>query len=289
VHNLDITVRDDQIIGQELVDLIFLAGESIKGYKVGGNKLIYYRQEFLYKYLQHFVSVLYLSKGTTVKAMGEQKIFYDMSSINVLIRAALETYLLFHYIYADGSDNDTIGYRFWSWLREGLLLRQTVRPTSQETITKLKEEKEEIRKIEDKIRSNKWFKSLSEKQRKNYMTKGKWRDRSWKQLAKSAGFSDSLSETIYSFLSGYAHSESISVIQLATSPDYRTAKELNSIMLKFLFMSCGLFINSFRKVFSDVEFNFDEYQKEVVETWQYLASTVAAGKSQITSADTLSP
>jgi hypothetical protein len=276
VHNLDITIRDDQIIAQELVDLIFLAAESIKGYKFGRNKLIYYKQEFLYKYLQHFLSVLHLSKGTTVKVMGDQKIFYDMSSINVLIRAALETYLLFYYIYADGSDNDTTEYRFWSWLREGLLDRQRARPTSETGIAKLREEKEEIRIIEDKISSNKCFKSLSGKQRKIYMTTGKWRYRSWKELAKSAGFSDSLSERIYSFLSGYAHSESISVIQLATSPDYSTAKELNSIMLKFLFMSCGLFINSFIKVFSDVKFNFDEYQNDIIETWQYLASTVTA-------------
>jgi hypothetical protein len=254
VHNLDITIRDDQIIAQELVDLIFLAAESIKGYKFGRNKLIYYKQEFLYKYLQHFLSVLHLSKGTT----------------------ALETYLLFYYIYADGSDNDTTEYRFWSWLREGLLDRQRARPTSETGIAKLREEKEEIRIIEDKISSNKCFKSLSGKQRKIYMTTGKWRYRSWKELAKSAGFSDSLSERIYSFLSGYAHSESISVIQLATSPDYSTAKELNSIMLKFLFMSCGLFINSFIKVFSDVKFNFDEYQNDIIETWQYLASTVTA-------------
>jgi len=148
MHDIELTKQDPDTTGNELVDLIFIAGESIKGYKTRKSKLIYYKQEFLNKYLQHFLSILHLRKGTSFKLANKTKYFYDMSCINVLIRAALETYLLFHHIYIDGKTQEMVKFRFWSWWREGLLTRQSFRLITPEFKKKQDKEKREIEKIE---------------------------------------------------------------------------------------------------------------------------------------------
>jgi len=277
MFDIKIAKTDSDKLAHDFIEMIFLSGEVIKGTPTGGDKLIYYKQEFLNKFLQHFLTVTYLRKDTFFILSKEKKNFYDMASINVIIRSALETYLTFFHIYTESSDDDVIYFRFWSWWRNGLMIRQKFIPIDDESIIKLQAEKKEIIKIQKDLQQNKAFESLYEKQKKDFINTGKWRYKTWKVIAESAGFSKFISNQIYTFLSGYVHTGSASLLQIAQLKDREEAKNLNTIIFQFLFMSCSLFLRDFKKAFPKTKFPYTQYQNDLLDTWLFLAQAAPGG------------
>ena len=85
MYDIRIAKKDADKLANDFIEIIFLTGESIKGTQTGGDKLIYYKQEFLNKFLQHFLTVTYLRRCTNFTLSKANETFYDMSSINVII------------------------------------------------------------------------------------------------------------------------------------------------------------------------------------------------------------
>ncbi len=272
--NVKLIKRNEEEICEDLLSIAFSVSDSIKGIPTGGEKLENYKETFLIKYFDHFISIMYLRKNTYFKFLGKIKSFYDMSSINVLLRAALETHMLFYYIYKDCNDPDIIKYRFWNWWREGLITRQKFTVMDEEDIKKKKKEKKEIDIITKRIINTNHYKSLSDKQKKKINTGKKWVFEPRKDLIIKSGFSNYLGNHIYSFLSGYAHSESMSLMQIAEIPSSDDAKKLNTIMITILFMSFALFMDSFISLFPNTDFSLSDNNKDLVETLSYSAKNM---------------
>lgn len=86
-------------------------------------KLDFNKPEFLKTFTVLFQSISTLSDGIEVVGNNKAETVSAMPAIETLIRACLENYALFHFIYLDSQDAETIRYRFWSWYREGLRVR----------------------------------------------------------------------------------------------------------------------------------------------------------------------
>jgi len=55
---------------------------------------------------------------------GKENYITALPSVIVLLRACLENYSMFHYIYRASNEIEEKEFKFWSWYREGLINRQ---------------------------------------------------------------------------------------------------------------------------------------------------------------------
>lgn len=202
---------------QEYMRLLHLLGgvvEANKGPLTGDDDRFWCAEGLATKFFLHAASVLYLSRETNISDFPSAPLqFDDPASIDVLARAALETFLTFHYIFVAPKTPEEQNFRYWAWKAAGLTERQSSPVSIEEHRQKLAEEKKEIDELHSKLRSNATFQQLTKRQQKDVL-KGKWKLPSWREIAEDAGLAIVLSSNMYRHLSGYAHSSSLSVLQI---------------------------------------------------------------------------
>jgi hypothetical protein len=208
--------------------------------------------------------------------------FLDPASINVLVRAAFETYLTFHFVFAAPSSPDDQDYRYWAYKAAGLTGRQQIKTSNKAHKQKLADEKEIIIDLHNRLRSNVIFQKLSEK-RKLLALKGDWRQHpqqqkqaSWRQIAISAGLSASLASRMYSHLSGYAHSGSLSVLQTSQALNNREQTQITGASMITANITTAFLIYDFSKIFSLAKAALDAYpnEKNIVDQWRRVGQTI---------------
>lgn len=207
----------------KLLDLLARVVEANKGPLNGADDRLLGAEELANKFFLHAASVLYLSRGTKLELSAfpsAQLKFLDPGSVNVLARAVLEAFLTFHYVFVQPKTLDEQNHRYWAWKAAGLTWRQKLSVSFEEQSVeehrqKLAEEKEEIDELHSKLRSNAAFQQLPSDQKKRVL-EGKWKLQPWPEIAESAGLAKDLSTNryIYSYLCEYAHSGSLSTLQI---------------------------------------------------------------------------
>lgn len=182
------------------------------------------------KFFSHSLSIFYIYRGVNIPDLALPiRSFPDPPSVNVLVRAAFETFLVFYYIFIDSVDTDEIDLKYQSWELSGLYQRQKFPATLDENIKKLEKEKKLIEELEQKIKNNSHIQSFPDKQKNNYFSnlkRSNWRSKGWTAIAQSAGFSELNSKIMYSLLCEHAHSGNISVTQVSQSKDFAIRREL---------------------------------------------------------------
>lgn len=206
----------------------------------------------------------------------------DHASIKVIARAALETYLVFFYLYGD-HDQELSEFRHKTWVLGGLKDRQKYRDRQkyQASTNKYQDvlikEEELISKLQLKIKASRYIKDLNDKQRKQLLG-GNWRIvNSWSDLGAIAGFHSIYFNSIYSYLCGYSHSSYLSVLQVGQAQGVEDQQKLTQsamemgivIMAHFSFSYSGLFQSA-----GDV-LNADDIGKPVAEKWYSMSSDTA--------------
>ena len=177
------------------------------------------------KFVNHAVTLLYLSRGTKqdLPSFKFDSYLYDFASIDVLTRASLEACLTLHYVFYAPATKEERDYRYWAYKAAAIAERQNFPALSREFKQKLVDDQKELDKLLDKLKSNTIFQGLTEGQKAQFL-KGKnrdlWRwvpaDRkvlSWTDIAIGAGFSKMLASDVYRHLSGSVHSSFLSVLQ----------------------------------------------------------------------------
>ena len=144
--------------------------------------------------------------------------------------------------------------------------------TQEESIKKLAEEKKIIEKLEEKIKNNSNFKSLTERQKKYYfpkLEKSRWRSKGWAEIALSAGLSEQNSQSIYSFLCEHAHSGNISATQVSQSTDFQVRRDLMEAAFGHLIICLANMIRYYCQYFPKSKEYYDKNFKEpnVVSFW----------------------
>lgn len=227
------------------------------------------------KLYRHLFGMHALSPGFRVEHRIGPVEFVDHASIKVLCRAALETYLVFFYIFGTPS-KATARYRHLIWHIGGLADRQRTFATSREGQAKQDEEKELLRQLREELVGSEEYLSLPPKAQKK-IAAGEWRyGLSWVDIGVSAGFHEKYFRNVYGYLCGYAHSSYISALQVAQANDLETQRCLAEaiigigvvIMAHFSFTYCELFPEAASVMQSD------KHAQEIAKKWHFTAANM---------------
>lgn len=261
--NIELLSLDDSILFNWYGKLIEQSISCLEGKKLQDGKVEYYKQELLKQFFTHFVSIKNLSNGIEIVLEGRSNEISALPSIAVLVRACLENYAMFYYIYRHSSSEEK-EFKFWSWYREGLISRQRLK------VYHLKEKQEDERKLAEnitsKMKENPFFKKLTNNQQKQYLKYGKWYFGANRELLCLSGFSEHLASNCYNYFSSYTHPTSGSHLQTSQA-SYEDAVEIQKAMLKSLFISAGLYVHNYSLEFPEVRKKINKKDKEFIESW----------------------
>ncbi len=199
------------------------------------------------KFISHCISAQALCRGTRLQELKAD--FTDPTSINVIIRAALESVLTFYYLFAATSDEDELNFRHDAWMLADLMARQEFTPTSEEGRRKLAEESAFIERLQVKLRANRVFAALTPKQQNGVLFKQRWKMAGWAEIGKEMGLDENHADTFYSYLCSYAHSGYLSVLQVQQARTADAQKLLVAGSLGVLTIAMAHMIRLFSTVF----------------------------------------
>ncbi len=262
--NLEYLSLDKECLFNWYEGLITKSISHLEGIKQTNGKIEYYKQEFLKQYYTHFASIRVLYPGLKIIYKGKENEITASASILVLIRACLENYSMFYYIYRQVNSSEEIYFRFWSWFREGLMSRQKfILPHNTD---KQEDEKSQIDKITIELKQHTAFLSFTPKQQNKYLEEGKWYFCGKKKLLELSGFSKTLATNCYNYFSSYAHPTSSSLLQTSQA-DYNNSKQITDAMLKALFIATGLYLNCYSKIFQEISGLYNEKDRDLILSW----------------------
>jgi hypothetical protein len=175
------------------------------------------------KFIEHAITILYLSRGTNLELPSFRFSFVDFVSMDVLTRASFEAFLTFHYVFYSPQTKDEADYRYWMYKAAGALERHDFPTVIKEFEKTRVEDKKELVLLREKLESNTVFQSLTGTQRTRFF-EGKelnlWRwdantrkVLSWREIAIHAKLGEILASHVYRLLAGRAHSSFLSVLQ----------------------------------------------------------------------------
>lgn len=255
----------------KLLRILLEIGEANKGIPVGDDDRILDAEGLVLKFVGDAGSLLYLSRSTKLPEIGAN--FFDSPSINVIGRAAMETFLTFHYIFIAPSSDEDKDFRYLSWQLAGLLERQSYSIRSLEGKKKLKKEMEYIKSLLSKINDNAIFKQLSIGEQKE-IRKGKWRRLNWREIAVSAGLSERHAKEFYSYLCEYAHSGNLSILQFRQAENAESQKDLFAATMSLVMITMANIIKSYCILFPKSQYVVDRNPEYVhlIDIWTYVGS-----------------
>jgi hypothetical protein len=257
----------------KLLEILIKIIEANKGIHAGSDDRVLDAEGLALKFFGHACSAIYLYRSTTIPEVKAS--FFDVGSINVLGRAALETFLVFHYVFVDPTSEQEKDFRYLSWLLAGLLERQEYAIQSSKGKELLSAEAKLIAPLQEKLADNPYFLKLSHNQRKNLMQKGEWRLDSWKDIGLSAGLDETHAKEFYYYLCGYAHAGNISVLQLRQARTPESQRDLCAATISVIMIAIANMVKSYCKVFpkSHLVLTQDTEASRLVDIWITVGST----------------
>lgn len=166
------------------------------------------------KIFRHIATAQQISTGIGFE-FGAGQVFshIDHSSVAVIVRAAIESYLAFNYIFVN-QEEDLFIYRHKLWLRSRLIDRSKILANTPESKKVLLQEAESIKQFYNEITSSLYYQKGNRDERKeidkgNWKPKGGWHAITYKTDIHQRYFSD-----IYNHLSGPSHASFISALQI---------------------------------------------------------------------------
>jgi len=252
---------------EKLLKALIIAGEAAKNIQTGKDSRILDAEGLFVKFIEHVCSTFYLFRGTKIQEFTID--FIDNGSINVLGRSAIETFLVFHYVFVEPTTEAEKDFRYWSWVLGGLMDRQKYPTKFQHTKEKKIREKTIIADIKQKLRDNSVFKTLSDEVKKGIIKEGKWRLKSWSKIALSAGLSKIHAKHFYNYLCGYAHSGSLSILQIRQAYSLDIQKKLAETTCKVILIAIAFMIKSYGFIFpqSNDALKMNSELSEVIQKW----------------------
>jgi len=236
----------------------------------GDDKVEYYKHEFFKKMFRHSVSVSSLSRGTLIRFSDIEFESKDISAINLILRSSLEAFLLFHYIYADPTTTGLTRFRFFGWWREGLITRTKYSIPGVDVEQVRKRDLAEIEAIEKDLRTTKEYADLTPNQKISFEKNGNWKWAGWKEMLKKTKFSAAYKENVYSFLSSYAHSESVSLIQVKAMEHENKIDQFIKNSINMLVVINTVFLQYYWDSLDLKDIGMPDNDLNFIETWGYL-------------------
>jgi len=253
-----------------LLKALVAVSKAAKGTPATDDERVLDAEGLLLKFFFHACSALYLSHSTTVDEVGAS--FFDCASTQVVCRAALESFLVFEYVFTLPTSKDERDFRYWSWVYAGLLERQAFPVTLPESKQKLAAERALIDAFRSKIEASPCFQALKKGEQKKIL-KGTWRLHSWTSIARSAGLSEMNAKHVYSYLCSYAHASSLSVMQVRQARTADEQQRLMAPMLEVLMSAMAFMVKAYTALLPNTERALTPAQKCVVKKWYGIGSS----------------
>ena len=266
-----------------------------KGTALGENNRLLDAEGLFKKFIGHAASALYLFGSTTlpnIKITDRGISFFDSGSINVLCRAALESFLVFHYLFVEPRSDDEKDFRYYLWLHASHIDKQKFPTRSEEGKKQLNDEKKIIEALREKINNNSVFKQLDEEKKEKLLRKmekekekekgawrlqwqnGQWAPKSWTNIGVSAGLSEIHAKQFYSYLCMWAHSGCQSAQQVSNAQTKETQKALCVDTMKLIMIAMANMIKVYCQMFEksrDV-IQKDEDAKKLIDQWVHIGT-----------------
>lgn len=250
------------------------AGQTIKS----GEAWLNNAQTLSIKLFRHLVSIQTISAGATVEQVGIPTVsFVDHASVKVVARAALETYLVFFYLYG-GIDWSLSEFRHKSWQLGGLIDRQLFHASTEEHREVLAREKQQIDALKSEIEKDPLLQRYTTKQRAKLLA-GDWRvGNGWANLSVEAGFHEKWFKNIYGYLCGYSHSSYLSALQVGQAQTIEEQVKLTEFILGIGIVIMAHFASSYSGTFNSASAVLEgtAEAKGVAEKWRFGAKEMAA-------------
>src|SRR3990172_5091399 len=107
---------------QRLLKVLIEVTEANKGVVAGHDDRVLDAEGLALKFVFHAASALYLYRSTSLPEFGAS--FFDPGSVNVLSRTALETFLVFNYVFVEPQSDEERDCRYMTWVLGGYLERE---------------------------------------------------------------------------------------------------------------------------------------------------------------------
>jgi hypothetical protein len=254
-----------------LLDLFIRLVDSQAGIKIDpGDEWLKDAETLATKLFRHLTSMQLVASGATAEHDGIRLCFVDHGSVKVIARSALETYLVFFYLYGD-PDRALSEFRHRTWHLGGLTDRQKYHARTEDSRDKLAQERKEIDELIGQVGNSPYFLNYTEKQRK-MLLEGDWRAGiGWVDLGVKAGFHERYFRDIYGYLCGYSHSSYASALQVGQAQSIEDQQALTQAILGIGVVLMAHFAFSYASFFNaaDTVLSANPYAKEVAEKWRF--------------------
>ena len=247
--------------------------EASKGTPAGEDDRVLDAEGLALKCYSHACSFLYLLRGTNVPELRVS--FFDPGSINVIGRAILESFLVFHYIFIDSKNDEEQTFRYLCWLYHDLVERQGFPARSPQGKEKLKSEEKVIKQISTKIEVSPCFEMLSTKQKRNLLNGKYWRSKGWKSIALSAGLSEVHADDFYAYLCSYAHAGSLSILQIRQAENVIHQRGLVGATMGIAMICMAYMAKGYCAYFpkSNDSLQASERHKKIIQVWTEIGAS----------------
>lgn len=236
----------------QLLDLTYQVAQSLNG-KPAPDHRLRDCNKLAAKLFFHAATIYWLRQGTKAPVPGpEGAFFYDLASVAVITRAALETYLTMFELFFEPITDDEREFRHALWLLSGFVIREDHVPYDPTLKDRVANSQREIEEMRARIQSTTTFASLTDRQKRNAL-KGKRPGKDFKERARAAGFGPESIRRMYQYFSGYVHSDGLSAAQIiqAETKDAQIEYIEGSMHLVMIVMS--KMILEYKKIFPSAE------------------------------------
>jgi hypothetical protein len=239
-----------------------------------------YGQMLVIKVVHHLTAACDLAAGRDEQSGGEYDFFIDHSSIAVLVRAAFEASVVFHFIFCDDTP-EARRLRFNVWRLAALSSRLQLKGTRnvQERVRPIREQDQEsVMALQEAIQTDTLFQKLSKDARNNALRKGNFRlGHSWPDLAEKAGVPRGYAADMYNHLCEYTHSGAVSTLQMRDASASGEGAGMASGTLLFCVVLLNELIVNYCCVFPKANQALLENHKLLLEvaTWRRRRDTLA--------------
>lgn len=122
-EQLEMDIKQEYV---RLLDLLVRVLRANKGLSVSDGESLLDAYGLAFKFFCHALTVFYLSRGTNQELPSRKWHYVDFASIDVITRAALEAFLVFHYVFYASATAEEKDYRYLAYRAEGIDDKQSI-------------------------------------------------------------------------------------------------------------------------------------------------------------------
>ncbi|MBO1501457.1 hypothetical protein JKX24_05450 [Serratia proteamaculans] len=263
----------------KLMNLCFLLIESKNGEQLlSGCEWKNDAQVLSVKIFRHIATAQQISAGIYFEfCVGQVFSHIDHSSVAVVVRAAIESYLAFNYIFVNQDESLSI-YRYKLWRRAGLIDRSKLLANTSESKNILSQEAESIKELYNDIARDPHYQK-SNREGKKEIEKGNWKPKGgWHAIINKTDIHQRYFSDVYNHLSGHSHTSFISALQIRDATSIEQQAMLAGATRQILCMVISHFIFSYVKLFPAAKAVMASNPEltEIADRWHIHKKEVAA-------------